>query len=995
MPGAWAVPYGAPRRILTVISAAMCIGAGGLYALPFLSHLQLNIDPPPGSAAFAAKEAFETAFPLQSTGTQSTYVLILTRGGGKPVLNVSSPSCYVAGGLLFIASRCPLAEPLELYSVGLESWLEERIPGWFTDQTLSSYQRFHARNYSLLQEALLNAHDEGAAKANATLIRVQLPVNMSQDWAFTSALYAQSDALVQAQGGSRVMSAEISGFPAFLKAAQDGVRQDLATMDTISLPLALVVFFCMLRSVRLLLLPILNIAVVVSAAFAIMYPVSLSFNVASTVPSLMISLSIATSIDYSLFLLSRYREEIEHGRHPTRAVELMMSAAGHTVLVSGTTIALCFAALSAFPVDMLKTMGIGAGSTAALSVIVNLALTPTMLLTFPRFFSTFTMYGCGCFCRYGSSTRSPACGCCCEALGRDPASVRASNMRQPLAPPAPMTAPDWDPVVHALSPERPGRATSTSAAVVRPAAAAIDSHDNRNGHDGAQTNRDGSSSGIVERAGNSSQKTFGRRRRVPLQCWARVAGCTQRFAWLTIGTVLLAALPFLLQLPKIETTADFALLTPRDAPCTDAYITLLRLFGSGTVAPYALLLTPRGGPNATVASQPFFDDVNALIHFLASRNVSVARGTPLLKYGWLQSVTGFAAPTIVPGAGHRWLELSYANYTWLEGHTDIAGFPTELGPELHFLWNDQVSRADGNRTLSIGIHLPYDPFSHEGVSFLKEMRGALTDAAGANSTCTCGQSLDTANMHLAGGASAMLDAISSVYTAMPMVIATTFIAAFGVVLIAFRSLAVPLRAVLSLALTIGWVYGILIWIYQGGGLAFTGVQSLLPSVHGICWIVPVLTFPVLVGLGLDYDVFLLTRVFEIRQAGATNSKSITKALVRSGNVITAAGLIMAIAFCGLLLNATGVLNQLACTLVACVLLDTLVVRTVLLPAIMALLGNLNWWPRRMPVPNEAEELPALGCELTCSPIDVDDDILIIERESPADSLWTSECDGRR
>jgi hypothetical protein len=91
------------------------------------------------------------------------------------------------------------------------------------------------------------------------------------------------------------------------------------------------------------------------------YLVSCYMLVDNTVPSLMLSVSIATSIDYSLFLLSRFREEIEKRRSPARAVELMMSAAGHTVLVSGSTLAFCFAGLAAFPVQMFRTMGIGAG----------------------------------------------------------------------------------------------------------------------------------------------------------------------------------------------------------------------------------------------------------------------------------------------------------------------------------------------------------------------------------------------------------------------------------------------------------------------------------------------------------------------------------------------------------------------------------------------------------------------------------------------------------
>ena len=941
-----------------ILVAAACLAApplGLLYGVKFLSHLQLNIEPPASSAAYKAMQSFKAAFPLQAANTEDSFILLLSRGG-KPVVNSSDVACRKAPKLL--ASKCPLAEPLDRFSARLEAWLTTTLPtGAVNDSTLSSYHRYHRNNFTLLQIALLSAPTQPLS-SNATLMRLQVPADHANA-AFTKKLKDEVDKLVSDEGGSDELDAKVTGMPAFIMAAQDGVKKDIEEMDTISFPLALLIFIIMLRSIRLLILPILNIGVVVSAAFALMYPIALHVDVGSTVPTLMLSVSIAMSIDYSLFLLSRFREEIECGVHHKRAVERMMGAAGHTVLISGTTLALCFAGITFLPLQMLRTMGIGAGATAALSVIVNLTLTPTMLLTFPKFFSDLEYNGLGCIAKLctsgaGSSRSSTTLDLGTSNISTAPLVVNYGSTDSLPQRDAPLPPPDT------LAPS--------------PA----NGHTPANGH---HPNGDTSSSALPK--SGLRRPPHGRIKRATQQCWGRVAGCTQRFSILTILLIFLCALPFLLKLPKLTQTADFSLVTPRGAPCSLAYDQVIRTFGSGADAPYQLLLTPKeaaaddddedgGGKGAgTVASQPFFDDTNALIRYLYSRNATSTNG-PLIELSWLMSVTGLHVPKFLTGGDDDvWLPISLSNYTHLEGVTEIGGRPTQLGPELRMLWAQQVSSFNGNKTMLLGVRLPFDPFGDEGKAWLKDMRQAMSDAI-TDPKCECTKTLDVSAMQLGGGGAGILDAIATVYDALPLMIAMIFSTAFAIILLAFRSLAVPLRAVVSIALTVGWVYGFLIWVYQEGGLAWTGIASLQPTPAGICWLVPVITFPVLVGLGLDYDVFLLTRVYELRLGGSTTTKAITTGLVRSGNVITAAGLIMAIAFWGLLLTSTPTMNQTAVTLVTSVLLDTFVVRTLLLPAIMSLLGRWNWWPRSMPEPLEEEVRPPLGCTLICTQIDVDD-----------------------
>lgn len=174
---------------------------------------------------------------------------------------------------------------------------------------------------------------------------------------------------------------------------------------------------------------------------------------------------------------------------------------------------------------------------------------------------------------------------------------------------------------------------------------------------------------------------------------------------------------------------------------------------------------------------------------------------------------------------------------------------------------------------------------------------------------------------------------------------------FVVVGLAFRSLLIPLRAVFSIGLTLGGVYGIAAGVYQYGIFDWLGWQA-LGSMRALFWIPPVLSFSILVGLGLDYDIFLLTRIVEFRQQRMADRASILMGLTRTGRIITAAGGIMAVAFFGLLFSRVPLLNQISFFLVVAVLLDTLLVRTVVVPCIMVLLRGANWFPRKMPMPLE-------------------------------------------
>merc|ERR1712187_651602 len=116
--------------------------------------------------------------------------------------------------------------------------------------------------------------------------------------------------------------------------------------------------------------------------------------------------------------------------------------------------------------------------------------------------------------------------------------------------------------------------------------------------------------------------------------------------------------------------------------------------------------------------------------------------------------------------------------------------------------------------------------------------------------------------------------------------------------------------------------------------------------YGVVYNAVPLATTVAIALGLDYDIFLITRVLEYRLEGFTDRDSIIMATAATGNLISGAGLVMMLAFAGLLFSTKLMMNQMGLLLVTSIFFDTFVVRTVLVPAMMLAAGEANWWPRQ-------------------------------------------------
>ena len=175
--------------------------------------------------------------------------------------------------------------------------------------------------------------------------------------------------------------------------------------------------------------------------------------------------------------------------------------------------------------------------------------------------------------------------------------------------------------------------------------------------------------------------------------------------------------------------------------------------------------------------------------------------------------------------------------------------------------------------------------------------------------------------------------------------------AFLLLMLVFRSVAIPLKAAVMNLLSIGGAYGVLVAVFQWGwGSELIGLDGPTP----ITSIIIVIMFPILFGLSMDYEVFLLSRIREEYAQTGENAESVAHGLAGTGRVVTSAALIMIAVFLSFVSSPVPSLKMLGLGMATAILIDATLVRIVLVPATMALVGDANWWlptwlAKRLPV----------------------------------------------
>jgi RND superfamily putative drug exporter len=195
-------------------------------------------------------------------------------------------------------------------------------------------------------------------------------------------------------------------------------------------------------------------------------------------------------------------------------------------------------------------------------------------------------------------------------------------------------------------------------------------------------------------------------------------------------------------------------------------------------------------------------------------------------------------------------------------------------------------------------------------------------------------------VYVTGRAASLVDFVASVSADAPLALGWLALATVVLLFLLTGSLLIPVKALVMIVLSLGATFGALVWIFQDGRL-----EGLLgySSVGGIEAVIPILVFAFAFGLSMDYEVFLLARIKEYHDQGLDNDAAVSAGLQRTGRVITSAALIIVVVFAGFVVGDLLVIKQTGVALAIAVLIDATLVRILLVPATMTLLGEWNWW----------------------------------------------------
>ena len=383
--------------------------------------------------------------------------------------------------------------------------------------------------------------------------------------------------------------------------------------------------------------------------------------------------------------------------------------------------------------------------------------------------------------------------------------------------------------------------------------------------------------------------------------WERVAQAVMRRPIAVVMPVLL--LLFVVGSPffGLQQGVPDATIYPAGMPSRDAYVALQTEFQRGETTPIELLVDVAGPPTDAAA-------VTAVMAYQA-------------KLAAVDGISRIEGPFTItdPKTG--------AAMTADQVVAFYAAPAAQLPPALAAARSALLGRYVRGSTVRLDAVSPIDPALPAGTAVIPRVRALPVAPA-------------ISRVEVGGTAASGYDFLQSQNDRMPWAIGTTLLASALILFLLFGSVVIPVKAVIMTLLSISASFGALVWIFQDGNLS--NILDFTPVGYTVAG-TPIIMFSIIFGLSMDYEVLLLSRIQEAYRRTGDNRLSVAEGLSRTAGVITGAALIMVSVFAAFALAQIITIKSIGVGMTVAVLLDATVIRVLLVPATMRLLGAWNWW----------------------------------------------------
>ena len=621
------------------------------------------------------------------------------------------------------------------------------------------------------------------------------------------------------------ITTKITGSLAISYDSFESSSQDRERMDFLTIFLVIVILFIVLRSLVAPLVPLVTMAPALLLANTLLFFLGNYIKIGTFAPVMVTVLGLAVGVDYSIFILTRFLDELREGKAKEEAIMITIATSGRAILSSGLVVLMGFGALLIPNMELIQSIGLGVIIAIICGLISAFTLLPSLLYVF------------------GEKITWP----------------------------------------------RKISVTETH---------------------------------------NEGEENKHSRRNISGRFWSSIAKFSIRFSWPIIILALVVTVPFILLLASYQPSYDILSMLPPNVESSEAFEILDDIGMTSELYGNSMILSGFTNSDELWANSTLYA-IEELAKWLTSTDV--IRDVQTITRPSLGLVTVNLVDMIgdIQGTETPFLTITSLNTAL----STVGDFNLDNIAQQYVNWNQ------ANNTLIIKMNFINNPMGPEAMGDLRFLRGELKDLTVFNlPTDVTG--------YIYGGSSVNVDMSDELYSAFPLMVLWIMISIVLILTILLGSVTVPIRLIITIATSVIWTLGFLVLMFQFNLEEIT-IALINPNINleaGLYWIIPPILFCILFGLGMDYDIFITSRIREEYLKGKTNKEAIEEGLIHTASVVTTCAIIMAGAFLALWFSYILILTEIGLGMVFAVIVDATIVRIFLVPAAMAIMDKYNWWP---------------------------------------------------